>query len=380
MNAPLIIISPYTHLAGHYWAYTVDMANAFALAGMQVKVFAALPPREKRDLLELAWKACARWVSRLQSLERRNREWGSKSDRLLRNLEFYLCLQGALGQSGDAPVFCIEARHRILLKAVLKSKKRFSTLCVGAPDHAALTKQAPLYREAFGTGRLHFIVETEKVRDAWSPIAGKHVVHIPAALTERADKSLGTLEARRVLGLPEEGFICLFFGTHREGKDYRTAIEAAKLSNSRPLLMFAGPLISGNDPDVLLKEIGYENAVSWKRYYPDDGVSLLFDACNAVMLPYAEGYTKGSGVLLQACKFGKPVIASNTGHLADFVNRHSNGLLYEPGNATSLAGVYDRMAEAEEVDGNQFKEGIERAVQEYSWKQMVIRYLRVLKE
>jgi glycosyltransferase involved in cell wall biosynthesis len=206
------------------------------------------------------------------------------------------------------------------------------------------------------------------------------VVHIPAALTERADKSLGTLEARTVLGLPKEGFICLFFGTHREGKDYRTAIEAAKLSNSRPLLLFAGPLISGNDPDVLLKEIAYENAVSWKRYYPDEGVSLLFDACNAVMLPYTEGYTKGSGVLLQACKFGKPVIASNTGHLADFVNRHSSGLLYEPGNAASLAGVYDRMAKAEEVDGNRFKEGIERAVQEYSWKQMVIRYLRVLKE
>jgi glycosyltransferase involved in cell wall biosynthesis len=169
----------------------------------------------------------------------------------------------------------------------------------------------------------------------------------------------------------------LFFGTHREGKDYRTAIEAAKLSETHPFLLFAGPLISGNDPEVMLREIGYDNAISWKRYYPDDAVSLLFDACDVVILPYSEGYSKGSGVLLQACKYGRPVIASNTGHLADFVNRHRTGELYEPGDPVSLAGIYDRMAGGRQEDTEGIQSHIARAVQEYSWKNLVERYERI---
>jgi glycosyltransferase involved in cell wall biosynthesis len=353
------------------------MTKAFFAAGSEVKVYASLPPRDARDLPHLEWSACAHWVTRLQSLEKRNREWGSRSDMLLRNLEFFLCLKKALGSSGDEPIFCIESRHKLLLEAVLKSGRRFSTLCVGAPDEGVLTKRSELYRRAFATGRLHFIVETEAVRQAWEPLAGEHVVHIPAALTERTEPVLSKLEARQQLGLPQEAFIPLFFGTHREGKDYRTAIEAAKLSETHPFLLFAGPLISGNDPEVLLREIGYENAVSWKRYYPDDAVALLFDACDAVMLPYAKGYTKGSGVLLQACKYGKPVIASNTGHLADFVNQHETGLLFEPGNPESLANVYDQLARAQHVDDDGMKLNIASAVQEYSWKKLVERYLDI---
>ncbi|MEI6322430.1 MAG: glycosyltransferase family 4 protein [bacterium] len=377
MKNPLTVISPYTHLAGHYWAYTVDMTKAFMAAGREVKAYAALPPRNTRDLPLLEWTVCAPWVTVLQSLEKRNRGWGSKSDALLRNLEFYLCLRNAVKDGGDGSIFCVESRHQLLLKAVMKTNRRFSTLCVGAPDQVTLTRRADLYRRAFATGRLEFIVETEAVRQAWEPLAGEHAVHIPAALTERTDPILDKAEARMRLGLPREAFIPLFFGTHREGKDYRTAIEAAKLSKSQPTLLFAGPLISGNDPEALLLELGYDHAVSWKRYYPDDAVALLFDACDAVMLPYERGYTKGSGVLLQACKYGKPVIASDTGHLAEFVSRHSTGLLYKPGNTESLASVYDRMAEGQQIGAASMKLNIQRTVLEYNWKKLVERYLEI---
>jgi hypothetical protein len=54
--------------------------------------------------------------------------------------------------------------------------------------------------------------------------------------------------------------ICLFFGTPLEGKDYRVAIEAAQKCHTAPFLSFVGPLISGNDPDTLLNELGFDHA------------------------------------------------------------------------------------------------------------------------
>jgi glycosyltransferase involved in cell wall biosynthesis len=238
-------------------------------------------------------------------------------------------------------------------------------------------KLGNLYKRAFATGRLKFIVETEAVKADWEGLAGKNVIHIPYAIAERSEPILSKPESRQQLGLPQEAFITLFFGTHREGKDYRTAIDAAKLSKTQPFLLFAGPLISGNDPEVLLREIGYENAVSWKHYCPDDAVALLFDACDAVMLPYARGYEKGSAVLLQACKYGRPVIASNTGHLANFVNQHETGLLFEPENPESLANVYDKMARDQQVAADGMKLNIASARQEYSWKKLVERYIDI---
>jgi glycosyltransferase involved in cell wall biosynthesis len=369
------LVSPYTHLAGHYWPYTVDTATAVSNEGIEITVYASLQPRDgSLDANPLiSWKSCCAWMPILRSIEKRNRYWESRSDILLRNLEFFLCLKRAQQSSTAIHIHCIEARHRILLNAVLRSVCSYSALCVGSPATEARVKLGDLYKRAFATGRLTFIVETEAVRRDWEELAGEHVVHIPAALTERTEPALSKKEARKKLGLPEVAFIALIFGTHREGKDYQTAIEAAKMSKSKPYLLFAGPLISGNDPDELLREVGYEKAISWKRYYPDDEVSLIFDACDAVVLPYAKGYTKGSGVLLQACKFGKPVIASDTGHLADFVNRHKMGELYIPGDPMSLADIYDRVAESH----NDFQNAIAKAAREYSWNQLVGRYQKV---
>jgi glycosyltransferase involved in cell wall biosynthesis len=379
MNAPLTVISPYTHLAGHYWPYTVDTAAALTNVGVGVSIYAALPPRDAGQVNSqlITWKSCAPWTPLLKSVEKRNLRWGSRSDNMLRNLEFALCLKRALLSPESTHIHCIESRHQLLLNAVLRSDRSFSTLCVGSPTPESTRKLGTMFQQAFATGRLRFIVETEAVRADWEGLAGNNVVHIPAALTERTEPVLSKQQARQQLGLPQDAFIPLFFGTHREGKDYRTAIEAAKLSKTYPFLLFAGPLISGNDPEVLLKELGYDNAISRNRVFYGEEISEFFDACDVVMLPYARGYEKGSAVLLQACKYGRPVIASNTGHLASFVNQHETGLLFEPENPESLANVYDQLARAQQVDADVIKLNIASARQEYSWKKLVERYLDI---
>ena len=377
----VLIVSSSSHLAGHYWSYTADFASAIASQYIQADIYASLPPKDS-TLIEnplVRWFSCASWITIFRSLKQRELHWESRLENLLRNLEFAVCLQRSLRSQGNSHIHCIESRHRLLLNAVLQSKRNFSSLCVGSPTLEAKKMLGPLYRSAFSTGRLKFIVETEAVRSAWEELAGANVVHIPVAASNRSESPLNKQECRKCLGLPEDAFVCLFFGTHREGKDYRTAIEAARISRANPFLLFAGPIISGNDPDALLKEYGYLNAVSLKHFFIESEATILFDACDAVVLPYAKGYEKGSAVLLQACKYGKPVIASDTGHLSYFVNKHKTGRLFTPGNPQSLANVFNEMAQLDNYSTQEINFHIKNATHEYTWNQLIFRYSEIFK-
>jgi glycosyltransferase involved in cell wall biosynthesis len=257
------------------------------------------------------------------------------------------------------------------------SKRRFSLLSVGSPSPEMLQKLGSLYTRAFSTGRIKIIVETESVRKDWEPFAGKHTVHIPVAVSTREEAVLSKSSARRMLGLPDDAFICLFFGTHRMGKDYQTAVEAAKLAKSHPFLLFAGPVISGNDPSLLIKASGYSNAASWSRFFLDSETARVFDASDLAVLPYAQGYEKGSAVLLQACEYGKPVVAANTGHLADFINLHGTGKLYTPEDPVDLAKVLDEMAYISATESIELSERIQKTADLYSWKNLTRKYIDV---
>jgi glycosyltransferase involved in cell wall biosynthesis len=180
-----------------------------------------------------------------------------------------------------------------------------------------------------------------------------------------------------MLGLPDDAFICLFFGTHRTGKDYQTALEAAKLAKSHPFLLFAGPVISGNDPGRLIQASGYSNAMSWNRFFLDSEASRVFDASDLAVLPYDKGYEKGSAVLLQACKYGKPVVAANTGHLANFINLHRTGRLYKPENPVDLAKVLDEMAKISEAERIKLAKRIQTTADFYSWNNLTRKYMDI---
>jgi glycosyltransferase involved in cell wall biosynthesis len=327
----------------------MDFIQAISEEGYRVHAFASRQARYIPDsTTRPEWHVCCAWLRLLIPDGYRARNWGGRADTLIRNLEFLLCISAAKRghhRAGSSRhIHCIESRHRLLLRSVLNSNLTFSTLCVGEPNHPMSEDTQETYKRAFATGRLTFIVETEAVAKSWQALAGKHVIHIPAALPWTKHHPIDKNKAREKFGLPASAFICLFFGTHREGKDYRLAIEAAKASESQPYLLFVGPLISSNNPRIILDQVGYGHAASWESYFPDDDVPELFDACDVVMLPYSENYVKGSAVLLQACHFKKPVIATNTGHLKEFVSENQIGKLFDVGSMDSLANCYDEMA------------------------------------
>lgn len=375
----LSLVSPYTHLSGHYWPYTIQLANALAKNGVSVTIFASSPPRVPNSIKNplIHWVPCFAWSRYLGSPDNRNKMWDSRLEALIRNLEFLLSFRRALSTSRNRHIHCIESRHRLLFNSVLKSDRQFSLLSVGSPSPEMQKNLGVLYNRAFSTNRIKLIVETESVRKDWEPFAGEHAVHIPVAVSSREETVLNKSSARRMLGLPDDAFICLFFGTHRTGKDYQTAVEAAKLAKSHPFLLFAGPVISGNDPGLLIQASGYSNAASWNRFFLDSETARVFDASDLAVLPYAKGYEKGSSVLLQACKYGKPVVAANTGHLANFINSHRTGKLYTPENPVDLAKVLDEMAKISEAERIKLAERIQTTADFYSWNNLARKYMDV---
>lgn len=370
----LAVVSPYTHLAGHYASYTAQLVTAYTKAkGNGVKVFTSWHFADRG----IDSSACATWTRLFASANSRNRQWGSVYDTALRNLEFVFCLKAALRDPSVNHIYCLDARHRAFFYYLHKSPKTFSHLCLGAPNSRQLGEDRTSYVRAFETNRLTFIVETEETLRQWQPIAGSHVRYIPVAVEDPIGPSLTPKEARTLYGIPANRFVCLFFGTHREGKDYHTAIEAAKLASSKPFLIFAGPVISKNDPERIVKELGFSDALVLNRNFRDGEEAGLFAACDVVVLPYAEGYTKGSAVLLQACKYNKRVIATNTGHFAEFIKAHHTGTLFSYGSKESMAACYDRSAFADTLS---LFTGIENTRRTFSWTNTIAAYLSIFSQ
>jgi glycosyltransferase involved in cell wall biosynthesis len=88
--------------------------------------------------------------------------------------------------------------------------------------------------------------------------------------------------------------------------------------------------------------------------------------CDALVLPYRRGFEAQSGVLLQACRFGKPVVASDVSDLGRQVAEDGVGLVVPPEDAGALAAALGRIAERPDA----FDAALSAARGRYSWERV----------
>jgi glycosyltransferase involved in cell wall biosynthesis len=82
--------------------------------------------------------------------------------------------------------------------------------------------------------------------------------------------------------------------------------------------------------------------ISWSsRFVTEAEMAALFRGSDVVVLPYR--HIDQSGVLIQALRFGVPVVATKVGSLEEYVTPEV-GERCEPESATSLAAAIDRLA------------------------------------
>ena len=153
-------------------------------------------------------------------------------------------------------------------------------------------------------------------------------------------------DARAALALPPDAPVFLFFGFIRRYKGLHVLLDAwAEVHRQRPdaRLVVAGEFYA--DEEALCQQAARlgDSVRLDADYIPDSRVPLYFGAADAVVQPYLSATQ--SGVAQIAFHFGRPVITTDVGGLAETVPDGRAGLVVPPDDAPTLAAALVRFAE-----------------------------------
>jgi glycosyltransferase involved in cell wall biosynthesis len=153
--------------------------------------------------------------------------------------------------------------------------------------------------------------------------------------------------ARESLGIEPHACVGLVFGFQRPYKGTHTLLEAlADAQLAKPMTV----LIRGEATDPVYREklegiiAKHANTLIVNARFesvPDSEVETLFKACDIVLLPYLEG--SQSGIKYMAYAYGRPVLVTNIGSLAEYVQPGTTGEIIESDNAEDLIRALNYM-------------------------------------
>ena len=177
-------------------------------------------------------------------------------------------------------------------------------------------------------------------------------------------------ESLEHLGLDPAFRYILFFGLIRDYKGLDLLLNAYADSRLRDLdvrLLVAGEFYGSSDKYFELeKQLGLEGLVIWKnQFVPSDEVRYYFGAADIIAQPYKTATQ--SGVSQIAYHFGKPMLVTNVGGLAEIVPNGKAGYAVEPEPARIADGLVD-FFKNERLQ--QFTEGVMDEKKKYSWSKM----------
>ena len=194
------------------------------------------------------------------------------------------------------------------------------------------------------------------------------------------ERELGRDEARRQLGLPLWAPLILFAGLIEPYKGLGDLIDAfAELARGLPTarLVVAGRPNEPFEPycRALARNGLMERAHLDLRYLSQARFAAYLCAADVVALPYRR--VTSSGLLLAARRFGKPVVATAVGDLAELVEDGHNGLLVPSGDARALAGALSRVLRDPSLGHRLGEEGRRLTMGEHSWAETARRTIDV---
>jgi hypothetical protein len=159
-------------------------------------------------------------------------------------------------------------------------------------------------------------------------------VMLAAARSERS-AFINTSRAQGCLAL-------LAVGLQSSRKGLRDLIVAARVIEQRrlPVRIFVSGKLAEGEHELAQQVMALTTAMCSRIEYVDDAEILrTYNACDAVLLPYASDFSGSSGVFAHAMAFGKPVIATEHGCVGWRTREFGVGLTYPAGNAGALVDV-----------------------------------------
>jgi len=146
-------------------------------------------------------------------------------------------------------------------------------------------------------------------------------------------------KTKEELGFNKNSIVLLFFGYVRKYKGLDILIEAfPKIIKENPesRLLIVGEFY--DKPDLYfdqIKKFGIEDKVKVvNEFVPNEEVAKYYEVSDIVILPYRSATQ--SGILNVAYGFNKPVIVTDVGGLAEFVDERKTGFVVEPDSSDSI--------------------------------------------
>ena len=137
--------------------------------------------------------------------------------------------------------------------------------------------------------------------------------------------------AKKVIGVERDAPVILFFGVIRRNKGLEILIQSLP-----DVIREIGPctlVIAGEPPfgedfseyERVIERTGVRDHLSVaNRFISPEEIPYFFSAADLVVLPYTS-FASQSGVLLQAYSYGKPVVVTDVGGLAEAVREDETG-------------------------------------------------------
>lgn len=253
-----------------------------------------------------------------------------------------------------------------LARIIRKNKK---SKIVALVDNALPHEKRPgdrLFTGYFVQSVHGFVTMSQYVREDLRQFTNKDVFLARHPLYDNFGKKLPKEEARKILGLPEDKYIYLFFGFIRTYKGLDLLVDAFHGSPDDSILLIAGEFYAGEDE--IKHQIEHtpvrDRIVAHTHFINDEEVSLYFSAADCVVQPYRNATQ--SGVTPLAYHFEVPMIVTNVGALPDLVPEQL-GVVCEP-DTKSLASALFKIRE---MDKQTFQTAIRTAKAELSWEKLV---------
>lgn len=182
-------------------------------------------------------------------------------------------------------------------------------------------------------------------------------------------------ESRKILNLPEDNPIILFFGSLVPYKGPDILLEAFNIVKNTfddVKLIYAGRGQLKKQLEIRASDLGLESDVTFAGFVPDELKPLYFKSADIFSLPSTSLAESFGIVNLEAMAAGIPIVASNLGGIPDIVKQNENGLLAEPCNVQSLADELSTLLEDGKLRKKMGLDGYSK-VQDYSWDRIAKR-------
>ena len=200
----------------------------------------------------------------------------------------------------------------------------------------------------------------------------------PHPLYDNFGEPVEKSEARKILSLPQDKTLLLFFGFIRDYKGldllmkaYGKVVESQKSKvESDLLLVVAGEFYNnGAQYTALEQELGLEGKIVWHTdFIPDERVRLYFSAADLIVQPYKSATQ--SGVTQIAYHFERPMLVTNVGGLAEIVPDGKVGYVC-PVDETAIADAIRRFAQMSKEERDAlFLPNIKKEKEKYAWNRM----------